>query len=69
MARKWMTAEANAAIEAGAKEVVVADSHWRLGNILPDELHEDILLVCGSPHPLYMMEGIDEDKVIHVTRR
>ena len=64
MARKWMTAEANAAIEgaleAGATEIVVADSHGHMRNMLPDELHEDALLVRGSPRPLTMMEGLDE---------
>ncbi|MBT9165587.1 MAG: D-aminopeptidase [Chloroflexi bacterium] len=63
-ARKWMTAEANAAIEGalegGATEVVIADSHGQMRNILPDELHEDALLVRGSPRPLSMMEGLDE---------
>jgi D-amino peptidase len=64
MARKWMTAEANAAVEAalekGATQVVVADSHGHMRNILPDELHQDALLVRGSPRPLTMMEGLDE---------
>jgi len=64
MARKWMTAEANAAIEgafeAGATEVVVSDSHGHMRNMLPDELHEDALLVRGAPRPLTMMEGLDE---------
>ncbi|MGA9348048.1 MAG: M55 family metallopeptidase [Anaerolineae bacterium] len=64
MARKWMTAEANAAIEgaleAGATGIVVADSHGHMRNMLPDELHEDALLVRGSPRPLTMMEGLDE---------
>ncbi|MCI2428018.1 M55 family metallopeptidase [Candidatus Acetothermia bacterium] len=63
-ARKWMTAEANAAIEAaleeGATEVVIADSHGHMRNILPDELHQDALLVRGSPRPLSMMDGLDE---------
>jgi D-amino peptidase len=62
-ARKWMTAEANAAIEAayahGAQEVVVSDSHGNMANLLPDELHEDALLVRGKPRPLCMMEGLD----------
>jgi D-amino peptidase len=64
MARKWMTAEANAAVEGalegGATDVVVADSHGHMRNMLPDELHEDALLVRGSPRPLTMMEGLDE---------
>lgn len=64
MARKWMTAEANAAVEgaleAGATEVVVADAHGHMRNMIPDELHEDILLVRGSPRPLFQMEGLDD---------
>lgn len=64
MARKWMTAEANAAIEgaleAGATKIVVADSHGHMRNMLPDELHEDALLVRGSPRSLVMMGGLDE---------
>lgn len=63
-AQKWMTAEVNAAIdgaiEAGADEFVVADGHGLMRNILPDELHEDALLVLGTPRPLLQMEGIDE---------
>jgi D-amino peptidase len=63
-ARKLMTAEANAAIKgafkAGATEVVVADSHSHMRNLLPDELHENALLVRGSPRPLTMMQGLDE---------
>lgn len=64
MARKWMTAETNAAIEgameAGATQVVVADAHGFMRNILPDELHEDAQLVRGIPRPLFQMEGVDE---------
>ncbi|MCY3836742.1 MAG: M55 family metallopeptidase, partial [Anaerolineaceae bacterium] len=44
-ARRWMTAEANAAIagakDAGAKEIVVADSHGYMRNLLIEELIED----------------------------
>ena len=64
MCRRWMTAEANAAIlgafDGGATEVVVADSHGHMGNLLLDELHEDALIVRGSPRPLTMMEGLDD---------
>jgi D-amino peptidase len=63
MARKWMTAEANAAIEgaleAGATEVIVADAHGSMRNILPDALHEEALLVRGSPRPLITTPGLD----------
>ncbi len=64
LARKWMTAETNAAVmgayKAGATEVVVSDSHNYMRNLLPDELHEDVLLVRGTPRPLSQMEGLDE---------
>lgn len=63
-AREWMTGEVNAAIEgsfeAGAKEVVVADSHGHMRNLLADKLHEDAYLVRGSPRPGTMVEGVDE---------
>jgi D-amino peptidase len=63
-ARKWMTAEVNAAIEgalaAGATEVVVNDAHGSMRNILLEELNPVAQLVTGSPKPLSMMQGIDE---------
>lgn len=64
IARKWMTAEANAAIggafEAGATEVVVTDAHGFMRNMLPHELHKDAQLVRGIPRPLFQMQGIDD---------
>jgi len=64
MARKWMTAEVNAAVQgamaAGATEVIVADAHGSMYNLIPDELPEDVLLVRGTPRPLLQMEGLDE---------
>lgn len=63
-ARRWMTWEANAAIEgalsAGATEVVVADSHGHMRNLLAEELHEEAQLIRGAPRPLGMMHGVDE---------
>ena len=63
IARKWMTGEANSAIEgaldAGATTIVVADGHGFMHNLLVEELHEDITLVSGSPRPLLQMEGLD----------
>ncbi|MFQ6086761.1 MAG: M55 family metallopeptidase [Candidatus Bathyarchaeia archaeon] len=63
-ARKLMTAEVNAAVEgaleAGAQEIVVNDSHGTMRNIIPEELHEKAELVTGSPKPLSMMQGIDD---------
>jgi D-amino peptidase len=61
--RELMTEEANAAItaarEAGATELVVADSHGNFQNLLPDKLPADVQLVRGGPRPHGMMEGID----------
>jgi len=39
---------------------VIADSHGHMRNLLADELHENALLVRGSPRPGTMMEGLDE---------
>ncbi len=70
--REYMTAEVNAAIEAaidaGATEIVVSDSHGNAQNLLLDKLPKDILLVRGFPRPLVMMQGIDEtfDGVIFI---
>jgi len=62
-ARRLMTYEVNAAIdgalEAGAKTVLVNDSHGTMRNIIPEELHEAAELITGSPKPLSMMQGID----------
>jgi D-amino peptidase len=62
-ARKWMTAEANAAVEGalagGATQVVISDGHGTMRNLIPEELHEDASIVQGIPRPLLMMEGLD----------
>ena len=66
-ARRWMTAEANAAIlgavDAGAEEIVVADSHYNMRNLLIEDLVEEarLQIVRGSPRPLGMVNGVDED--------
>jgi len=63
VARKLMTGEINAAaggaFEAGAQEVVVADSHNIGLNLLPEELDERVKLIMGMPRPLSMMTGIE----------
>lgn len=70
--RELMTSEVNAAIEAalaaGASEIVVADSHGNAQNILVDKLHPAARLVRSWPRPLSMMEGIDAtfDAVIFI---
>lgn len=64
MARMWTTREANAAIkgalDAGATEIVVNDSHGQMRNIIADELNPAARLITGSPKPLGMMQGIDD---------
>jgi D-amino peptidase len=61
--RRLMTNEANAAIagvlEAGAKRVVVNDSHWEMRNLMAEELHPAAELLSGGPKRLSMVEGID----------
>jgi len=61
--RKWMAEDVNAAVEgaleAGATEVVVNDSHGSMRNIDPDDLDFRAILISGSPKPLSMMQGID----------
>jgi D-amino peptidase len=61
--REFMTQEVNAAIEgaveAGATEIVVSDSHGNGQNLLIEKLPKDILLVRSWPRPLMMMQGID----------
>jgi len=71
--RRLMTQETNAtiegALEAGATEILVRDSHGSARNILPDVLRpEAVLLRDWSDGPLSMMEGIDEtfDAVIFI---
>ena len=64
MARRLMTLEANAAIEgaleAGADEVVVNDSHGTQRNLLPELLDQRVKLITGSPKPQTMMAGLDD---------
>ena len=62
-ARRWMTAEVNAACEAafdaGIEEIVVSDSHGNGQNLLLDALPKAVEVVRSWPRPLGMMEGVD----------
>jgi D-amino peptidase len=62
-ARRWMTLEANAAIEGafagGAKQVWVNDSHGSFHNLLPDLLDARAQVVLGKPRMLGMMAGLE----------
>jgi len=62
-ARTRMTREVNAAIEgaldAGAEEVIVNDSHDGMRNLIPDELHPACRFISGSDKELGMVQGVD----------
>jgi len=62
-AREFMTAELLAAIEgareAGATEILVADSHGNGQNLLIDRLPADVMVVRSWPRSLGMMAGLD----------
>ena len=61
--RRLLTNEVNAvisgALEAGAKEFVINDSHHYMRNLHPQELLGKATLITGKHKPMYMMEGLD----------
>jgi D-amino peptidase len=61
--REFMTREAmaavNAAREAGATEIVVADAHGNGENLLIEQFPGDVRIVRSWPRKLSMMAGID----------
>jgi D-amino peptidase len=63
LGRRLLLAEVNAAIDgavdAGAHELLVNDSHWTMQNLPPDALHARARYLSGQHKPLYMMEGLD----------
>lgn len=63
LARRWMAEEVNAAVEgalqAGAKRIVVKDSHHKAINIERDRLHAAAELISGWGPLASMVEGID----------
>jgi D-amino peptidase len=63
--RQLMTQEASAAVagaaDAGARKIVVSDSHSDMGNLLPHELDPRADLIQGTPKlPWSMLAGIEE---------
>jgi D-amino peptidase len=62
---KLMTGDVNAAVRGalagGATSVVVTDGHYEGRNILIEELDPRAKLNSGSPSPLSMVQGVDED--------
>ncbi|MCE9644801.1 MAG: M55 family metallopeptidase [Chloroflexi bacterium] len=63
--RRLMTGDVNAAIRGafagGATSVVVTDGHHHGRNILIEELDPRATLNSGSPAPLSMVNGVDQD--------
>lgn len=61
-ARRWMTAEANAAVlgafDAGATSVLVNDSHGDMRNLVLEELDPRAEILSGSLKPLSMAQGV-----------
>jgi D-amino peptidase len=61
--RRLMTLETNAAIEgaldAGATDIVVNDSHGPMHNLLPEMLHPKASVIQGRLKHLFMVEGLD----------
>src|SRR5258706_4672943 len=70
--REFMTRETLSAVQAakqaGATEIVVADSHGNMENLLIDMFPPDVRLIRGAPRHLSMMAGIDRtfDAVIFI---
>jgi D-amino peptidase len=62
--RQFMTEEALAAIdgalEAGAKEIVVADAHGNGQNLLIEKFPDDVKIIRSWPRRFGMVAGIDE---------
>ena len=63
-ARRWMTAEASAAIAGaragGATDVIVNDSHGDFRNLLLETIDPSARLLQGKPRELGMMAGVED---------
>ncbi|GAC1619371.1 MAG: M55 family metallopeptidase [Ktedonobacteraceae bacterium] len=61
--RRLLTNEVNAviagALQGGATEFVVNDSHHYMRNLHPQDLDGQATLITGRHKPLYMMEGLN----------
>lgn len=61
--RGLLQAEVNAsidgALEAGATEFLVNDSHSTMQNLRPHELHGQASYLSGKHKPMYMVQGLD----------
>lgn len=59
IATKIVSKTAEQLKELGVEEVVVADSHGGMFNILFEELPEHVVLISGSPRPYSMVYGVE----------
>jgi D-amino peptidase len=61
--RRLLTQDVNAAIEgaleAGATQIIVNESHGPMNNLIVEELHPQADVIRGFFKPLCMMQGID----------
>ena len=61
--QELMVGDVNAAIdgalEAGAKEIIVNDSHYKMMNINISKLKPIAKLISGYDKPLFMMQGVE----------
>lgn len=61
--RQFMMHDVNAvieaAVEAGVKDILVADSHHTFNNLLLEQLHPKAKLLSGTPRNDSMMQGLD----------
>jgi D-amino peptidase len=61
--RRLLTEEVNAviagALEGGAEEFVINDSHHYMRNLHPQDMIGKAMLITGKHKPMYMMEGLD----------
>lgn len=55
-----VNAAIDGAIEGGAQQVVVNDSHGRMFNLDPRKIAGNAEYIAGQHKPLYMMQGLDE---------
>jgi D-amino peptidase len=64
-----VNAAINGAVDGGATEIVVNDSHSTMRNLPPGELAGGASYISGSHKPMYMMQGLDDsfDAVLFVS--
>ncbi|MGB9815469.1 MAG: M55 family metallopeptidase [Thermoplasmata archaeon] len=54
-----INALAQGALENGASEIYLADSHDSGRNIIYERMHPSLRLITGTPRPLSMVQGVD----------